>query len=199
MWEKFKVFWNKGGKWGALALAGVLLFLAGLGTGRYGLPDKVLIQEKVKEVVQEKVVIQEKVRVEKIYLKDQKQKIHREITEKKHPDGTQEKKVSEDINIDTVVRENQVEVKFVDRWQDRIVEKIVEKEKLVLNKKAEWRLGADVGVSIPVLLGGQEQGIVGLRGAVVGVHAERRIIGPFWMGVWGNTQGTAGVKLDIEF
>lgn len=194
-----KQFFLNNWRWFAVVGGGFFLLFFGYGMGRYVQPAKVVVTEKVKEVVQERVVVQEKVKIEKVVVRDERQKIHREITEEKRPDGVEIKKTSEDINVDTVVHENEVQVKFVDRWQDRIVEKIVEKEKLVIAKKPDWRVGAGVGLSVPYFLGQSEIGVPGMKGSVVEAHVGRRILGPVFINLRGNTQGTVTLGVEGEF
>lgn len=184
---------NKSWLW--LILVALALFGGGIAVGRFTLPAKVVITEKVKEVVVEKVVekvkVETEVKVVKVYLKNEAQKIHRTVEEK--PDGT--KVTTEDINIDSVVKENtdthSTEIKFVDRVVEKWQEKIVEKTKTVLNQP-NWSVFAGAGVNIPCMLGTPQPGVPGMACAVVQAGAERRVVGPFWLGVNGSTQGDVG-------
>lgn len=182
---------------GAVVL-GVLLFGLGYGFGRYALPAKVVITEKVHEVEKIKLVEHTKtdVQIVKIHDQEQAQKIHRTIVEGIDPPGCRAKTTTEDINVDTVVHDNteKTKVQYVDRTVEKWQDKIVEKEKLVLNQ-AGWMVHAGVGYSIPYALGQGSYGVPGLQGFVVQVGADRRIVGPIWFGVFGNTQGTLGVNL----
>lgn len=197
--EKIKGF-NRGWLW--LILVAVALFGGGVAVGRFTLPAKVVVTEKVKEVVKEvvveKVKTEVKVVVEKVYLKNEAQKIHRVVEEK--PDGT--KVTTENINVESVVKENTnsntVEVKYVDRVVEKWQEKIVEKEKRVLNQP-DWSVYAGVGVNIPTFLGHAQPGVPGMMGTVVDAGIDRRVVGPFWLGVYGTTQGDAGIKLRVTW
>lgn len=185
-----------------LLVAALVLLGGGYALGRYASPTKVVVTEKVREVVKEVVVekVKTEVQVVKVYVKSEAKKVHK-VTEEK-PDGT--KITTEDENVDSVVKENtdthSVEVKFV----DRIVEKLVEKEKLVLKETRvpDWRVGAGVGISIPAFLGGPQIGVPGMEGSVVSLDLARRLFGrerSMWLGVMGSTQGTLGLTLSGEF
>lgn len=181
-----------------LVLGGVLLFVAGAFVGHSMVPPKTLVTEKLKEVQVDKVVVQTKtdVKIVKIHDSQQDQKIHRTIVEGINPPGCRSKTTTEDINVDTVVHDNthDVEVRYVDKvvekWQDRIVEK----EKLVLNQP-NWSVYAGLGLDIASVLGQGQHGIPGMNGIVVQAGVDRRIIGPFYIGIFGNTEGVVGLNL----
>ncbi|NDD84290.1 hypothetical protein EBZ38_08475 [bacterium] len=163
--------------------------------GRVMTPEKLRVEEKLKVVEVEKqvVVVQEQVRVEKVYLKDEKQRIRREEVTLNHPDGLVETKKTEDINIDSVVREQ--DVKFVDRevktetikYVDREVEKLVVKEKPL----PDWRISPMVGLDF-------KNGLQSSQ-VVYGGEVQRRILGSVSAGAWGLSSGVAGVSVSLEF
>lgn len=184
---------------GAGVVLAVVLYAGGYATGRYAAPQKVLITEKAVTVEKQVVVTQTKTEIKTVYLQNKNEKIHRVVTETKQPDGTAVKKTEEDIGIETVIHNDTESTKFVDRWNERVMEKLVEKEKLVLRSLPDWQTGIQVGASVPVLLGGDELGLKGMRGAVVGAYVNRRILGPFFAGIWGNTQGAVGLSVVGEF
>lgn len=185
--EKIKQYWP----YAVVLLVGVL---GGAALG-WGLkPDVVKIEEKIKvvEVVKEVVVVQEKVRVEVVKVKDTQvvERWRREKTQS--PDGTI--KEIEERNIDSIIKEkeNTVEVRVVEVTKEVVVEKLVDRVIKIDPVLANWHIGVMGGVQVPTII------------PVVGVEAERRIAGPFWLGVWGtaNTQfnaGQAGLKVAIEF
>ncbi len=188
------------------AVVGVGLFVAGYSTGRYALPAKVVITEKVHEVIVEKqvVVIQTKTEIQVVKVHDAQvdQKVHRVVAETTNKDGSTTKTTTEDINIDSVVHDhdqtNSTEIKYVDRivekWQDKIVEKVTTKL-----SQPDWSVYAGAGVSIPHYLGAGDIGVPGLQGFVIQAGVDRRILGPFWMGLFGNTQGVVGLNLRFTF
>lgn len=59
--------------------------------------------------------------------------------------------------------------------------------------RPDWRVGALAGASL-------REPLVPIAGPlVIGAHVERRIIGPFTVGVWGLTSGAFGVSATGEF
>lgn len=196
-------FWEKHKNWLPKTLGCLALVALGYGFGRYAQPAKVVTTEKVVTVEKQVVVTQIKteVQIAKVYLKNSDEKIHRVTTETKKPDGSDVKTVSEDINIDSVVHENntQTEIKYVDKIVEKEVVKTVDKEKLVYRDSANWRLGANVGYSIPHLLDNAGVGVAGLNGLVLGAQVDRKVLGPIYLGVFGNTQGTVGLAVSAGF
>ena len=158
------------------------ILVVGVGIGWYVKPDQVRVEEKTKivEVVKEVVVTQEKVRVEVVHVKDTTvvERWHREKTEEKKPDGTVITKEVEDRNIDTLVKEkeNSETVKVVEVVKEVVVNLDVVVEKVIEPVLHQWAVGLLVGVaprfdnpaSTPIMLG---------------VSAERRILGPFLLGL----------------
>lgn len=193
------------------ALVALILVGGGFAAGRYAAPDRVVVTEKVRVVEVEKqvVVTQVKTEIERVYIKDEKKATHTEETDVKHPDGTVEHKKTTDENAETVV--HQQEVKFVDRWNERIVEKKVEvfkdREKLIERSRPAWEIGAMGGVDLPSVFGARESkgfSILPNIGStnivpVFGLDLQRRVVGPIKAGIWGLSSGAAGIKVSIEF
>jgi hypothetical protein len=189
------------------SLVPVLVAVAAFIAGRFSVPVRIqekLVVQKV-EVEKQVVAIQEKVRVEKVYVSDEKQRIHREEHETIHPNGLTERVKTEDINTEKVVKENAIQ--YVDREvlklvehttvEQRIVEKVVDRQ------LAQWKVSLLVGANFGNLNAATlatpfPQALLG-KPWVVGAHVERRIIGPFFMGLWGTTNKDAGVSLGFEF
>lgn len=121
--------------------------------------------------------------------------------EETKPDGSKTRDAGEERNIDSVVTETEkvVEVKVVEVEKQVVVVQTVEKvtEKIREPVLKNWRVSPMVGVGFDIKGGPQYNGVV------YGAEAERRILGPIWLGVWGvgNTQigGVAGIKASIEF
>lgn len=66
-------------------------------------------------------------------------------------------------------------------------------EQRKVTQQPDWRLGAQVGASL-------RDPLLPLAGPlVVGVSAERRIVGGVSAGLWANTVGAAGVGVSVEF
>lgn len=192
---------NKSKLW--MVLGALLIFGLGYGSGRYVQPEKIVEREKIKEVEKEVIVekIVTKIEIQKVYVEKKNEKVHRVVTETENKDGSKTKTTTEDSDTNTDVdsKESTTQVKYVDRIVEKVVEKIVEKEKIVTGKKPNWHIGANVGLAIPRFLGQGEYGIPGLEGAVIGVTASRRIIGPVFLDLHGNSQGTVGLGLTGEF
>jgi len=171
-----------------------IVFVVGGAVGWYAKPDIVKVEEKVKVVEVEKqvVVVQEHVRVEVVKVKDTQvvERWRREKTQ--FPDGTI--KELEEKNIDSIVKEkeNSVEVKVVEVEKQVIVEKQVDRVLKIDPVLAQWRISVMGGVQIPEII------------PVVGASVDRRIVGPFWLGLYGNANtqfnsGQVGLKAGIEF
>jgi len=196
-------------KYGPKAIPVVVALLVGIGFGWWAKPDVVKIEEKLKVVeVEKQIVVQhETVRVEVVRIKDTTvvERWHREKTETKSPDGTVVLKEVEDKNIDSIVKEkeNNTEVKVVEVIKEVVVEKVVVQERVVTPMLAQWHLGVLIGTAprfdsptdTPLLLG---------------VEAERRIVGPVFLGAWvmaGSpvvgafkvTNAAVGLKVGVEF
>lgn len=191
------------------------VFLAGAGLSWQLKPDTVKIEER--EVVVEKQVTTEAMKelmTSFEHLKQELQKVretkvvekyHREELETKLPDGTYTKKVTIDKNIDSFSRETETKIlvrvvevdKMVEVEKKVFVDRIVEKEKVVSPVLAQWHVGVFGGVN-PQLVPSLK-----VNSYVIGGEVERRIAGPFWLGVWGagttTGQGMGGLKVGMEF
>lgn len=191
-----KVFSNR---WVQLVLVAIFLFAAGYGTGRFAQPAKVVEKEKIVEKVVDKIVYQDRV-VEKIVYVQVKQVDRKTKTVvEKRPDGSSTTTTETDTKSKTDTEASAEKVKEVIVYRDRVETKVVEKEKLVEAKKIDWLVHAGVGLSVPTFLGKQQYGIPGLRGAVIEAGIDRRVVGPFYLGVFGDSQGTVGLKLTGAF
>jgi hypothetical protein len=191
-------------KWAIISVVLICTHALAYASGRYMVPEKVIERETVRvekvEVEKQVVVVQEKIQIVKIKDTDKQQNIHREERIVEHPDGLKETQKTEDINVTTVIREK--DVQYVDRdivkeketikYQDREVIK----EKIVENSKPNWRVGALVGYDV----GRFDPSFT--PGLVYGGVAERRIIGPVSVGLWGlstGKYGTYGLTVNLEF
>ncbi len=200
--DRIKGFFSDNKHLWVIVVIAAALFGGGLATGRYMLPPATIVTEKIHEVVRDKIVEVVKTEVKVVKVQDQEtiKKLHREISELKKPDGTYEKKVIEDLNINDVVHTNTntVEIKYVDKVVEKWSDKIIEKEKKVLSQP-DWSVYAGVGIDIPHFLGQSQNGVPGMQGLVVQAGIDRRVIGPFAMGLFGNTEGVAGVNLRVSW
>lgn len=189
-------------KWLLVVLVAILAFAGGSATGFFGKPAE--IREKRVEVEKEKLVYVEKTlsqeELNRLVDEAVKKKTHKTWVVTKKPDGTVVKTGTETTETDSTKKEVVVETKivYVDKFIDRIVEKRVEVEKIVKNQP-NWLVHAGVGAAVPTLLGKPELGVPGLRGAVIEAGVARKVVGPFYLGLYGNTQGTVGLNLTGAF
>jgi hypothetical protein len=201
MWTKIWDF-VKNNKIVWLVVGALMLFGGGLAVGRYTLPPSTIVTEKIHEVVVEKVVEKVKTEVKVVTIHDaqEQQKIHRTIVEGIDPPGCKSKTTTEDIGINTVVHDNtnSTQIQYVDRVIERWQDKIVEKETRVLTQP-NWSVYAGVGIDIPFYLGNGQNGVPGMKGLVVQAGVDRRILGPAWVGVFGNTEGIVGANLRFSW
>lgn len=163
-------------------------FLVGRSTAPVKIERQVV--EKIVEVEKEKIVYTDKLVFIEATNKqaDTKRDTHTVI----QPDGT----TVIDEHEHTATSEETI------KYVDRIVEKVVEKEKLVFkdrlvyekieSAKAQWRVGVQAGLDISSL---KDPGNL----YVVGAQIDRRILGPFFLGAWGNTKLQTGIGLSFEF
>lgn len=192
--------------WIWLPLVALLMFGAGFGSGRYALPAKVVTQEKVQVVTTEKVVVQTKVetQVKVVYVKDKTVAVdkHETKVETKNPDGTVVTKTETDTKSKTDEKTNtQTDSKTsvgVVKTDDLSNKTTTVVTKTVTNQPS-WVIRAGVGIGIPTFLGEKQLGVPGMKGFVVEAGVSRRVIGPFHIGLFGNTQGTVGLDLSGNF
>lgn len=108
----------------------------------------------------------------------------------KYRDGTE--RVIEIEKADTGEHSKESSSAAAERVVYREVEKRVEVEKRI-EVRLNWRVGALVGASL-------REPVLQLAGPLVlGVQAERRIVGGLSVGLWVNTSGAAGALVSLEF
>jgi hypothetical protein len=179
-------------------------------------PAKIEIQEKVVEKIVEKEVIKvvEKLVVDQKVVEAEVQKRMKDLetsvdkiitrTTTTKPDGTIIS--TETIEVHKKKKETVIEIKYVDRvvetkvFVDRVVEKVVDRvvevvveKKTVIDNRKDWRVGVLVGAQ-PTFLPVPNLGALSFGGEV-----ERRIVGPVWLGAWGISNGSMGLKAGIDF
>lgn len=199
--ENLKENYKKWLVWAAVIVVG----LAGsFAVGRYTTQVNVVEKEKIVTLEVEKVVTVEKVVEKKVYVYIEKKAEHVETVETKLPDGTVITKTVSDTKTET--QASSTEVKVADKAvTDTSSNTVIEDRSKATVAKADWHLRVDVGAGgrfgsgplTPVL--------------VLGVGAERRIVGPFWAGVWVQTtlnllapqtppyQVAGGLSVGVEF
>lgn len=196
--------------WGTAILCLLLGFAGGFGSGRYALPAQTIVTERVKEVEKQVVVTQTetkvKTEVKVVYVKDKsvQKDEHKVVTVIEDPNGKKTTTIVSDdrSKIDTQVKTGTDATSDVasNTSKKEVDQKTSESEKKAVTKnQVGWTVRAGVGVSIPTLLGEKAVGVPGLRGFVVEAGVSRKVIGPFYMGLFGNTQGTLGLDLSGQF
>lgn len=169
----------------------------------------------VKEVVKTEVVEVEKeviryvnVEVEKkVYVKGETRDVVREVVIIKAPDGTETTKITETDKTKTTTASSNEVVKTETRVTERESESESKVDKVVVvdGMKAQWHVGIKIGaggrLAIPAISPVMQ----------FGVSAERRIVGPLWIGLWVDTQlslpapgippqaVTGGISVALEF
>ena len=182
-------------------LAVVLLFGGGMAVGRYSTPTRVEEKVRVEKVEVEKqvVAVQETVRVEKVYLASESQRIHREEHTVEHPNGLKETHKSEDINTEKVVKEHAIQ--YVDREVVKYVEhtrvETKEVEKIVEADRPDWRANLMVATVVPIFE--LESSAPYIDPLLFGGEVQRRVIGPVWAGGFALSNGTVGLSVGAEW
>lgn len=154
---------------GFVAVIGLLGI--GYAIGRYAAPTKT--ETKIEYQVVEKEKIVEKVVYKEI------DKTQRHIIEIEYPDGKKTREIWE-IYESTVMVDSQ---RTVD-----LEKKVKELEsQVVTNEKAQWKASALAGYDLND------------KDFVYGGEVDRRIIGPVFVGGWGNTKQQFGISVGLEF
>ncbi len=157
------------------SLAGLcgILFFAGLAFGRWTLPAKVVTKTEV--VTKEVEVIKYRDRIVKQKAKHIVEVVHH------FPDGTLITKRTEDD------KETSKEVKTGRREDDKVSESST--KVTTEYRKANWRIGALLSADVTRLGAGFDYG----------GRAERRVLGPVWLGVEASKSGHVGASVSVEF
>lgn len=181
----------------------VLIFAMGYGAGRYAQPAKVVIQDRVVTVEKKVVVTEVKTEIKIVKVADTSvdRKVHKTVTETEKPDGTKTKVTTEDSDTSKKTHEDDTTVAKKDDTSKTTDNKAVDSShtSITTYSKPQWHLGANGGISIPYFIGQGVLGVPGMKGFVVGAQLERRIVGPVFMGIVGNTQGMVGISISGEF
>lgn len=160
-------------QWAAGITALVVLLGLAFAAGRFTAPEQVREVEKLvwKDRIIEKVVTKKAKAVDRVVYVD------RTVL----PSGE--------------VREKTSTRTITDARETNDVAKTTEStgEKITTPARPDWRVGALVGASL-------REPLLPIAGPLVlGAHVERRIAGPFTMGLWFTTGGAAGLSATGEF
>jgi len=180
--ENRRLPWQKLGAISACILLALgLAFLAGRQSG----PTRVEEKVRVEKVEVEKVVIQEKVRVETVTVEKKVEVVRRVFIEKVSPDGTIERKATEDLATATD-RSEQLEAE-AEAWAAREAAKhsLEASSRVQERDDPRWLLGLVGGASLS--LARQPEALGGIQGGVR--------LGPLWL--TGQLQTNAKDRLDL--
>lgn len=183
----------------------VLALLAGAFVGgRYSNPGKTVEHVTTQTVVQDHVVTVEKVVTQTVYVKEVAKNVQTDTVVTKKPDGTvvTETKVSDTTKIGVQKHQESSSQSSADVTVNESTK--TDSLRVTESGKPQWHLhvqgGAGarfVGTTTPIL--------------VLGVGIERRVIGPFYVGIWGQTtlnlvspgtppyEAAGGLSLGFEF
>jgi len=155
----------------------IIISLVGIGVaaGRFAAPTKTIEKEVIKEV--------EKIVEKRIIVKDTSEKKNK-VTVRLvtiHPDGTKtiETRITDKSEIEVTQNENST--KTDDKSLDKSIEKVVE------YSKDDYYLG--LGIKTNLTTGG----------LAYGLHAQRRILGPIHLGIFGYSDLSLGANAGISF
>lgn len=183
-------------RYGLLALAALLLLLAGYASGRWAQPPKVVEKTVVQTKVQEQVVYKDRVVTQTVYVKVAKKDSHVVTSTTKRPDGTVTTTVTRDDHVDSTTKNDGTKTETASK-----VDHKTEDQKATSTKTADarpnWIVHAGVGADVPYFLGGGERGIPGMRGAAVELGLDRRVVGPFFLGVNATSTGLLLLRLSL--
>jgi len=162
----------------AVAVAAFAGFAAGKFNTTTEVVEKIQTVEVEKEVVKTVEVIVEK----KIYLKSQAVDTQRTVIVEIKPDGTKIETTTELDRTKTTESNKEDTTVATDTSTDK--QSSTEKQSEVVTKSASnYRVSVDLGLGSPLSRFDPR--------IVIGVHGDFRVTGPFWMGVW--------VQTDIPF
>lgn len=159
-------------------LAVLVALVAAFAVGRYTTPGPDVVIAQSIRFVERKVEV---VRTEKA--KDRI--VYRDVTVK--PDGTK---------IDRSIERTETETKLAKTTAtDR--DSATDTKSQVTSYKPQWRVGALLGVNVA---GVRFDRPIGYDLLAAGAFAERRIVGPFYAGIWALSAGPSfGLTVSLEF
>lgn len=199
-WERAQAFVTKH-RW-PLALTGVVLVMIGsFLMGRYTGPTKTVEKTKTEYIDREVVRMETKYVEVEAKTKTVARDVRRERRVEEQPDGT---KVTTVVIVDKT-KVNEASTQAVTQASSAATEKTstttTSTEKIVESARPDWRLGLQLGAGLVL----PAQPIM-----AAGLSLDRRIAGPFWVGIWGQMQlnilptvtpqgFTAGIGVALEF
>ena len=169
---------NKSRLWKAGAV--LVLLVAAFAGGRYSNPGKTVEHVVTQTVVQDHVVTVDKVVTQTVYVKQVAKNVQTDTVVTKKADGTvvTETKISDTTKIGVQEAkqsssQSTQDVKFSESTKTDTL-------KVTDNSKPQWHLSVRGGAGARFI--GQTTPVL-----ILGVGVERRIIGPLFVGLWGQT------------
>lgn len=197
-----KNFWTNHRQAILMVGGAILLFLLGFGTAKFASPAKVTTKTvtEVKTNTVTEIKYQDRVVVQKVYVATEAVQTHTSEVITKKPDGS----IVEQKTVDTSTKDSQnLNVNKTDdkSQQTQVAQQTVSNTVTTktVQSQPNWNIRGGVGYSIPYAINGTQVGISGLKGFVVEVGVERRILGPVSIGAFANTQGVLGLTLGGSF
>lgn len=176
----------------------LIVFALGFGTAIFAQPAKVVEKTKTVTQYQDKIVYQDRVVTKIQYVQVEKKHETSTSTTTTQKDGTSTTTTQTTTDTNNNVNQTTDTDENKTKTETKYVTQIVEKTKTVL-QQPDWRVYAGVGYQFAKFAGQNETGIPGMDGIVVQAGADRRIIGPVFLGVSLNTQYTAFLNLSGVF
>jgi len=191
-----------------LIFVGGVCLLLGLGTGISLTPtpptkieEKIVYQDKIKivEVVKWQTLTKTEEKI--VYVKNEARDKHRETTKVISPDGTITIKKTEDDKTKLTSSNTSEKIVEIEKvvYKDRVVEgetKLIKETKVEV-RQPEWMLYGMVGTRpLDMTLSSTPPYISPL---VIGVGVDKRIVGPFWLGIMGTSDWAFFLKATGEF
>jgi sugar diacid utilization regulator len=192
-------------------LVGTLGFVG----GRWSTPTKVVESVKHTETVKDTTIVQQKVDIAELRAEFLKfaQQIQKDVSKKRvvtiNADGSKSivEETTDKSKTDTTSSSDKTEQvvthteETVKLWKETV--RVEEKYKLVENLKAPdtWVLGLQLGISFPHIIDGAVPSYLPWlpKQTVLGLSVQKRLIGPFYGGLWLNSRLDGGLQLSAGF
>lgn len=197
---------SKPSKIGVAVGAAILLLCGSFGAGRYSRPARVEVREHTVTQTQivEKIVNHDVIQTQVVHDTVKVDNVVTKIVWEKAPDGTV-RTVETITDLSKTAEQTSAASQHVtDTRTDVSASSKTETTKSTVTEYARpaWSVAVMPGLD---LRGLASDGISGLSTAslvkrgVLGVSVDRRIIGPVFVGAWGNTSGAGGLTVRVEF